>query len=83
MKIIILIEAFIRCILLFSLELNKIDKIKFKNFFDFLNQTDKLLQNLNIKFSLFSKEIINLKVLLKIEESCEEVYEQFETNYKI
>ena len=78
----ILIEAFIRCILLFSLELNKIDKIKFKNFFDFLNQTDKFLQNLNIKFSLFSKEIINLKVLLKIEESCEEVYEQFETNYK-
>ena len=79
----LLTEAFIRSVLLFSLEFNKMDKIKFKNFIDFLYKADLLFQNLNRKFSLKSKELINMEIILNIINSYQGVNDvQFESNYK-
>ena len=75
-----IVEAFIRIIMIFSSELIKKDKIKFKEYFSHCNKANKFFQNLSTKFSLPSKEALNIEILIKIEESIGSEQEQFEKN---
>ena len=74
-------ESFLRVILIFSSELIKNDKNKFKEFYSFLNMANRIFQNLNSKFSLFSKEIKNIENLIKVEEFCQSNKDEFQKNY--
>ena len=77
-----LIEAILRCILAFSLELIKIDKTQFRKLLNDLNIIEKIFSNINMKFFLFSKELINFQILVKIKDSCKSNEYLFENNYE-
>ena len=78
-----IIESLIRGILLFSIELNKKDKVKFFEFFYNFTSIEAILQKLNVKFHLYSKEIYNIRTIIKIEEGYKYNHDQFENNYEI
>ena len=71
-----------RAVLLFSFDLLKLDKAKYYEFFYSLNSIEANLQKINKKFYLFSKEIFNLRNIIKIHESYKNNANQFENNYE-
>ena len=77
-----LIESLIRAILVYSIELIKNDKVKFYEYFYYLTTVEANLQKINKKYYLFSKEIYNLRYIIKIEENYKSNHEQFENNYE-
>ena len=78
----IIIEAFLRAVLLFSVDLIKQNKAKFYEFFYILSSIEANLQKINKKYLLFSKEIYNFINLIKIQESYKYNVNQFENNYE-
>ena len=76
-----IIESFIQCLLNISSELVQKDNIKFKEFFNLLNEIKITFKQMNIKFGLFSKGIIHLEILTKMKEKCISNYEYLVKNY--
>ena len=74
-------ESFIRVILTFSFELIQKDKVKFYEFFSYFTSIEDNLQRINTQYFLCSKEIINLKYIIKIEEGYKSNHGEFEDNY--
>ena len=77
-----IIESLIRSILLYSKEIVE-DKIKFYEFINSLTSIEANLQKINKKFYLYSKEIYNMRSLIKIEEAFINNCELFFDNYII
>ncbi len=77
-----IIESLLRGILLYSIELIKKDKVKFFEFFNSFTFIEANLQKINKKFYLYSKEIYNIRTIIKIEEEYKYNHEQFEENYE-
>ena len=77
-----LIESLIRAILLYSIELMKKDQAKFFDYFYYLTTVEANLQKMNRRYFLFSKEIYNIKYIIKIEEAYKYNHEEFEKNYE-
>jgi len=75
-------ESLLRAILLYSIELKKQDKAKFFEYFYSLTLVEAILQRINKKFYLFSKELYNIRYIIKIEEGYKSNHEQFENNYE-
>ena len=78
----IIIEAFLRAVLLFSVDLLKKDKAKFYEFFYSLSSIEANIQKINKKLFLYSKEIYNFRNIIKIQESYKYNINQFEINYE-
>ena len=76
------IESFLRGVLLYSIELIKKDKVKFFEFFYSFTSIEASFQKINQKFYLYSKEIYNIRTIIKIEEEYKYNHEQFEKNYE-
>ena len=77
-----IVESLLRGILLYSIELIKKDKVKFFEFFYSFTSVEANLQKLNKKFYLYSKEIFNIRTIIKIEEEYKYNHEEFEKNYE-
>ena len=77
-----ILESFIRAILSFSIDLLKTDNAKFYNFFYGLQPIEAIFQNINKKLYLYSKEIYNIRTIIKIEEAFKHNPEIFENNYE-
>ena len=77
-----LMESLIKAILLFSIELIKKDKAKFFEYLYSLTSIEASLQKINKKFFLFSKELYNIRSIIKIDEAYKSNHEQFEINYE-
>ena len=58
-----------------------VDKQKFSEYFNIFTLIETSLQKINKKYYLFSKEIYNLRNIIKIEEAYKENYEQFLNKY--
>ena len=76
-----LMEAFLRSILLFSIELIQKDKVKFIEYFYYLGSLEAIMEKINKKYFLYSKEIYTLRYIIKIGEGYKSNQEQFKTNY--
>ena len=63
-----IIESFIRSILLFSIKLNKTNIDKFNDYINSFPSLKTNLEQLNKKYLLFSKELYNLEIIIKIKE---------------
>ena len=77
-----IIEPFMRSIIIYSFELLKKDKTKFYEFFFSLTLIEANLHKINKKFLLFSKEIYNIRMLIKIEEAFKNNHEKFKEIYE-
>ena len=77
-----IIESLLRAILLYSIELINKDKVKFYEYFYSLTSIEANLQKINKKYYLFSKEIFNIRYIIKIEEAYKYNHDQFENNYE-
>ena len=77
-----MIESLIKSILSFSVELIENDNAKFYDFFYTLPLIETILQKINQKLYLYSKEIYNIRTIIKIEEALKQNHEQFENKYK-
>ena len=77
-----LMESLLKAILLFSIELIKKDKAKFFEYLYTLTSIEASLQKINKKFFLFSKELYNIRSIIKIDEAYKSNHEQFEENYE-
>ena len=77
-----ILESLIRATLLYSIELNKKDKAKFFEYLYTLPSIEANLQKINKKFYLFSKELYNVRSLIKIDEAYKSNHEQFEINFE-
>ena len=77
-----IIESLSRAILLYSVELIKIDKNKFHEYFSIFTLIEANLQKFNNKFNLYSKELGNLTTIIKVHESYKNNNEQFINNYE-
>ena len=78
-----ILESLIRGVLIYSVELLKKDNFKFYEFFYTFTSIEANLQKINIKYNLYSKEIYNLKSIIKIYECYKLNQEQFEKNYEL
>ena len=76
-----ILESLIRSILIFSIEIHN-DKVKFFEFIYSLTSIEASLQKINKKFYLYSKEIYNIRSLIKIEEAFKNNLEPFIKNYE-
>ena len=76
-----LMESLLRAILKYSIELIEKDKAKFFEYIYYLTSLEANIQKINIKFFIFSKEIYNIKYIIKIEEAYKFNHEEFENNY--
>ena len=76
-----ILESLTRAILLSSAELYK-DKVKFFEYIYSLTSVEAGLQKINKKFILYSKEIYNIRSLIKIEEAFKNNLEPFIENYE-
>ena len=76
-----LMESFLRAVLLFSIDLIQKDKVKFYEYLYYLTSLEANMQRINRKYFLYSKEIFNLRYIIKIEEGYKSNHEQFENNY--
>ena len=76
-----IVESLIRAILIQSVILTK-NKIKFFEFIYSLTSIEANLQKINKKFYLYSKEIYNIRNLIKIQEAFKGNYESFFKNYE-
>ena len=63
-----IIESLLRGMFLFSIELMKKDKVQGLEFLHTFASIEANLQKLNKKFYLYSKEIFNIRAIIKIEE---------------
>ena len=77
-----IMESLIRAILLYSLELIKKDKAIFYEYLYTLPSIEANLQKINKKFMLRSKEIYNIRSIIKINEAYNSNHDQFEINFK-
>ena len=77
-----IIESFIRAFLLFSKSLIRKDKNEFLKLNSIFPLIESSFQQINKKYKLFSKEIYNIRNLIKIEEAYKNNYLQFEENYE-
>ena len=77
-----IIESLSRAILLYSVELIKIDKNKFLEYFNMFTLIEANLQKFNNKYNLYSKELGNLKTIIKVHESYKNNNEQLIYNYE-
>jgi len=77
-----IIESLTRAILLFSVDLIKTDKNKFKEYFSIFTLIEANLLKFNNKFNLYSKELGNLATIIKAHESYKYNEEQFINNYE-
>ena len=77
-----IIESLLRAVLLYSIELLDEDKVKFYEYFYTLTSVEANLQKINKKYYLFSKEIYNIRYIIKIEEAYKNNHEAFENNYE-
>ena len=77
-----IMESLIRAILLYSIELIKKDKAKFYEYLYTLPSIEANLQKINKKFILYSKEIYNIRSIIKIDEAYKSNHEQFEENFE-
>ena len=77
-----IIESLIRSLLFSSIELIKMDKNKFFELFQSFISIEANIQKINRKYILFSKELYNLRTIIKIQESYKYNYEEFESNYE-
>ena len=76
-----IIESFIKAILSYSVELIINDTAKFYDYFYSLPLLEAIFQKVNYKLSLYSKEIYNMRSIVKIEEALIHNHKQFEANY--
>ena len=76
-----ILESFIKSIIAYSIELLKNNKIYFYDYFLSLASIEANLHKINKKFYLFSKEIYNIRMIIKIKKSFSQNHEQFENNY--
>ena len=60
----------------------KKDKVQFFEFFYTFTSIEANLQKINKKFYLFSKEIFNIRAIIKIEEGFKNSHEIFEKNFE-
>ena len=78
-----IIESLTRSILLFTIDLKKIDKTQFYQYIDYFNSLKANLEQLNKKYFLFSKELYNLRIIIKIFEYHKKYnIEEFTNNYE-
>ena len=77
-----IMEALIRAMLIYSIELIKKDKAKFFEYLYTLPSIEANLQKINKKFYLFSKELYNIRSIIKIDEAYKSNHEQFELNFE-
>ena len=77
-----LMESFIKAILSYSVELIDKDNAKFYDYFYSLPLIEAIFQKVNNKLYLYSKEIYNIRSIIKIEESFKHNHEQFVNNYE-
>ena len=77
-----IMESLLRAILLFSIELINKNKAKFYEYFYSLISVEANLQKINKKLYLYSKEIYNIRYIIKIEEAYKHIHEDFENNYE-
>jgi hypothetical protein len=75
-------EALRRAMLIYSIELIKKDKAKFFEYLYTLPSIEANLQKINKKFYLFSKELYNIRSIIKIDEAYKSNHEQFELNFE-
>ena len=78
-----ILESLSRAILSFSIDLLKFDKAKFYDYFYTFTSIEANLQKINKKLFLFSKELYNIKTIIKIEEAFKYNHDEFENNYEI
>ena len=77
-----IVESFIRAILLYSQELlNENEKEKFFEYFKIFPFIESSLQKINKENRLYSKEIYNIRNIIKIEEAYKSNQELFWENY--
>ena len=77
-----LVETLIRAILKFSIKLIQKDKVKFFEYFYYLTSLEANLQKMNKKYYLYSKEIYNIRYIIKIDEAYKSIHEKFEKSYE-
>ena len=78
-----IMESLIRAILIYSIEINKKDKkIKFYEYLYSFPSIEANLQKINKKLMLYSKEIYNIRSIIKIEEAYKSNPEQLENNFE-
>ena len=78
-----IMESLIRAILIYGIEINKKDKkIKFYEYLYALPSIEANLQKINKKLLLYSKEIYNIRSIIKIEEAYKSNPEQLENNFE-
>ena len=78
-----IIESLSRSLLLYSVVLIQEDKNKFFDFSRIFKSLEASLQKLNKKYNLLSKEIYNIKAIIKIQECYKYNQEQFVKKYEI
>ena len=78
----IILESLLRGTLIHSIDLLKFDSAKFYDYLYSFTSIEANLQKINKKFFLLSKELYNLKTIIKIEESYKYNHEEFENNYE-
>ena len=78
----LILESLTRAILIYSIELFMNDNNKFYDYFRLFGAIETSLQKLNNKYYLHSKEIFNLRSILKIQEAYKYNYDKFENYYK-
>ena len=77
-----IIEALSRALLQYSIDLIHSNKNKFYEYFNIFTSIETNLQNLNNKYILFNKELINIGSIIKIKDAYKYNLEQFEINYE-
>ena len=77
-----IMESLLRAISLYSIELINKNKAKFYEYFYSLISVEANLQKINKKLYLYSKEIYNIRYIIKIEEAYKHIHEDFENNYE-
>ena len=77
-----IIESLLRGILVFSVDLLKKDEVVFFDYIRTFISIEANLQKLNKKFFLFSKEIYNIRAIIKIKESFSNNFNNLKKNYE-
>ena len=77
-----IIESLLRAILLSSVELIQNDKLIFYDYLKNFRFIEANIQKINKKYNLNSKQILNLRLIIKIEEVYKDNQNEFEVSYK-
>ena len=73
-----IMESLIRVILISGIELNKNNKVKFYEYLYALPSIEANVQKINKKLILYSKEVYNIRTIIKIDEAYKSNHEVFE-----